>query len=126
LHLPSGLLLTAAELEELAGCTMMVNHSDSLPLKRVKHRFIEHHKRPVFPQQRSFAIESKSLSNYWQQIVATLIPEIPRADLCPHIPPIEWSTGIEFFSSSQQHIRQSRKSIPLQPKRVEPLMIRML
>ena len=104
----------------------MINHPDSFPLKRVKHRLIEHQKGPVFPQPGTFVVKSKSLGNYRQQIVAALISEVPRTYLCPHIPSIERSTGIEFSSRSKQHIRQRGEGIPFQSERFEPRMIRML
>jgi len=126
LNLPAGLFLTIAELEELAGCAVMINDPDTFSLKRVKHRLIEHQECLVFPQRRTFAVNSKSLGNYGQQIVAIFISKVPRPYLCSHVPSIEWSTGVEFSPRGKQHIRQGRESIPFQPEQLEPSMIRML
>jgi hypothetical protein len=84
---------------------VVIDDTDFCFVEGVEDGPVEFHKSTIFPKSgRARGVEPESAGNFWKEVVAVLISEVPGTDFCFHIPTTEGSSWKGDASDFKAHI----------------------
>jgi hypothetical protein len=101
------------------GGGVVIDDSDFCFIEGMENGPIEFHKSAIFPKSGGArGIEPESAGNFWKEVVAVFISEVPGADLSFHIPTTEGSGREGDTADFKAHIGNDWEGYPAEMERV--------
>ena len=99
---------------------VVIDDSDFCFIEGVENGPVEFHKSTIFPKSgRARGVEPESAGNFWKEVVAVFISEVPGTDLRFHIPTTEGGGREGDATDFKAHIGNDREGYPAEMERVE-------